>query len=193
MDITHLPSVMDFPLQEALTEGLAVDLAEWMSGMNRIYEALALDFLYPDPKALMIFLDNHDTDRFADKMKGNKERIKMGLTMLATLRGIPQLYYGTEYGFRSANLSNGHGSARKDFPGGWKKDRKNLFTGEGATESEKEIAQHARLLFNWRKNKPVIHTGNMTHFLPQQNTYAYFRYTREECVFVFLNPTRKDV
>lgn len=125
---SHLPAVMDFPLQEALQESIAEDSTEWMKRMNRLYEALALDFLYTDPKSLLVFLDNHDTTRFADAMKGNKDKIKMGLTLLATLRGIPQLYYGTEYGFRSTNLSKGDGASRKDFLGGWRKDRKDLFT-----------------------------------------------------------------
>lgn len=75
---SHLPAVMDFPLQEALQEGIAEDSTDWMKGMNRLYEALALDFLYADPKSLLLFLDNHDTIRFADAMKGNKDKIKWG-------------------------------------------------------------------------------------------------------------------
>ncbi|MCD7973225.1 MAG: cyclomaltodextrinase N-terminal domain-containing protein [Candidatus Azobacteroides sp.] len=115
---SYLPSVMDFPLQEALNEGIAAEKFEWNTGTNRIYEAMALDFLYPNVKSLLIFLDNHDTERFADTVRGNIKRIKIGLTFLATLRGIPQLYYGTEYGFRSTDMTKGHGTARKDFPGG---------------------------------------------------------------------------
>ncbi len=189
---SFLPSVMDFPLQEALSEGLAVDSKEWMEGMNRVYEALALDFLYPDAKSLMIFLDNHDIGRFADSVKGNTDKIKLGITLLATLRGIPQLYYGTEFGFRSGDPSAGHGEARIDFPGGWKEDRKNLFTGQLISKQEKEIYDHTRTLFTWRKKAKAIHTGNTTHFLPVENTYGYFRYTDHEAVFVFLNPTRKE-
>jgi len=190
---SHLPSVMDFPLQEAIGEGLASNEAEWDTGMNLIYEALAQDFLFTDPKDLLIFLDNHDTDRFPDMVKGNPKKIKLGLTLLATLRGIPQLYYGTEYGFRSSDTSKGHGTARKDFPGGWKGDRKNLFTGKNRNKYETEIFEYAVKLFNWRKTATAIHKGDTTHFLPDGNTYAYFRYTGKEAVFVFINASRNDV
>lgn len=190
---SYLPSVMDFPLQEALQDALKVDSSGWMEGMNRLFEAVALDFLYQDPKKLMIFLDNHDIERFADSMHGNTEKIKLGITLLATLRGIPQLYYGTEFGFRSTDLSKGDGAARIDFPGGWKGDRKNLFTGLRIHKKEKEIFGHTQKLFNWRKNAVAIHNGETTHFLPENNTYAFFRHTPDEAVFVFLNPGKKEV
>jgi len=190
---SHLPSVMDFPLQEALDEGLSKDTTEWAGGMNRIYEAVALDFLYPDPRKLMIFLDNHDTARFADVVKGNPKRIKLGLTMLATLRGVPQLYYGTEYGFRSTGEPDNHGEARRDFPGGWEKDRKNLFTGKNRNREEADIFEHAKTLFNWRKNAKMVHNGLTTHYLPDANTYAYFRYTNSQSAFIFINASKKAV
>ena len=34
------------------------------TGLNKIYDRLALDFMYSDPMAVLTFLDNHDTDRF---------------------------------------------------------------------------------------------------------------------------------
>ncbi|MCC8186661.1 MAG: glycoside hydrolase family 13 protein [Bacteroides sp.] len=190
---SHLPAVMDFPLQEALNNGLAVDTTDFYGGMNRIYEALALDFLYPDPKNLLVFLDNHDIDRFADEMKGHVDKIKLGLTMLATLRGIPQLYYGTEFGMRSDDLSKGHGAARKDFPGGWKGDHKDLFTGRRQSKEEKELLAYTRKLFQWRKTATAIHKGETTHFLPEYNSYAYIRYTRDQAVWVFINPSDRNV
>ncbi len=165
---SHLPAVMDFPLQEAVTQALEKDSSDWNSGMNLVYEALALDFLYPDTNNLLIFLDNHDIGRFSDAMKGNSSIIKIGLTLLATLRGIPQLNYGTEFGIRSSDLSEGHGGARSDFPGGWKKDRKNFFSGKGMNRKEKDIFEHTCFLFNWRKNATPVHTGKTMHFLPEK-------------------------
>jgi len=189
---SHLPSVMDFPLQEKINEALETDKSDWDSGMNVIYEALAQDFLYPDPKDLLIFLDNHDMKRFADVVKGNTEKIKMGLTLLATMRGIPQLYYGTEYGFRSENPDKEDGASRIDFPGGWKGDRKNLFTGQRRNKKETELHAFTKKLFNWRIMATAIHKGSTTHFLPDDNTYAYFRYTTDHTVFVFLNASSKS-
>ncbi len=190
---SYLPSVMDFPLQEAIHKGLAVDTTDFHGGMNLVYEAMALDFLYPNPKNLLVFLDNHDIDRFADVLKGNVDKIKIGLTLLATLRGIPQLFYGTEFGMRSDDLSKGHGGARKDFPGGWKGDHKNVFTSQRLSKEEKELLRHTRALFQWRKTATAVHKGDTTHFLPEYNMYAYVRYTRSQVILVFLNPSGREV
>lgn len=191
---SNLPSVMDFPLQEAIGEALKDPRPGWSTGMNLVYEAIAHDFLFADPRTLLIFLDNHDIGRFADTVRGNPDKIKMGLTLLATLRGIPQLYYGTEYGFRSDDPAQGDGAARIDFPGGWKGDRKNLFTGQRRSRRETEIFEHARKLFNWRKNAKAVHQGKTTHYLPDdKGTYAYVRYTPDEAVFVMLNPTAEEI
>lgn len=190
---SHLPSVMDFPLQEALQDSLSVDSTEWAQGMNRLYEAMAQDFLYTDPRQLLIFLDNHDTGRFADSVRGNVDRIKLGITLLATLRGIPQLYYGTEQGLRSSDTSKGDGAARCDFPGGWSGDRKNYFTGKALSKKEADIYKYTSRLFNWRKTAEAIHKGKTMHYLPKDNTYSFFRYTENKCVFVFINASNKDI
>jgi len=182
-----LTSVMDFPLMNAIETGLKSD----NYGMNIIYDALSLDFVYNDPRTLMIFLDNHDTYRFADLMNGNYKKIKLGLTMLATLRGVPQLYYGTELMFRSKDIEEGHGGARIDFSGGWKNDPVNLFNPSERNYDQSAVYDHTKKLFNWRKTADVIHTGKTMHFIPYNNTYSYFRYNKNEVVFVFINASNE--
>ena len=90
-----LTSMMDFPLKGALLEGLTEDEGDHL-GMLRIYEMVANDFLYADPYNLVTFGDNHDTDRMATSLENNPALIKIALTFLATMRDIPQIYYGTE-------------------------------------------------------------------------------------------------
>ena len=34
------------------------------TGMNRLYNVFCYDYLYPNPKSVMAFIENHDTDRF---------------------------------------------------------------------------------------------------------------------------------
>ena len=186
-----LPSVMDFPLMDAIETGLKAENFSWNSGMNTIYNALSLDFVYHDPRTLMIFIDNHDTYRFADLMNGNHKRIKLGLTMLATMRGVPQLYYGTELMFRAKDIKEGHGGARIDFPGGWKEDTKNLFNPAERDEEETEVFNHTKKLFTWRKTNETIHNGKTMHFIPRDNTYSYFRYDDNGAVFVLINASDK--
>lgn len=139
---------------------------------------------------MMIFAGNHDTDRIGDVVRKNPERLKLVMTMLATMRGIPQIFAGDEMMFTSKDLSQGHGGLRVDFPGGWTGDAKNLFTAEGRTGLEKELFDYTQRLFQWRRGKSVIHNGRTMHFLSRDNTYAYFRYDDTDAVFVFINNSR---
>ncbi|MBR5753320.1 MAG: glycoside hydrolase family 13 protein [Clostridia bacterium] len=195
---SQLPSVMDFPLMTAMVEALSQP-GEGRSSRNgdigSVYQALAHDFIYKDLSHMMIFLANHDAARIGDVFEGHPEKLKLGMTMLATLRGIPQLFYGDEMMFMTGNPRRDDGRLRMDFPGGWPGDKLNLFTEEGrkADKQAAELHDYCRTLFQWRKGKEVIHSGKLLHFLPEKNTYGYFRYNEKEVVFVFLNNSDKDV
>jgi hypothetical protein len=63
------------------------------------------------------------------------------------MRGIPQLYYGTEI-LMSNKGTESHGIIRSDFPGGWKDDDVNAFTGTGLTGQQKEAQQFIKKLAN---------------------------------------------
>ncbi len=54
---------------------------------------------YANPDRLVTFIDNHDTDRWGQTMKGNTELMKAAYGILYTIPGIPQVYYGSEQGF----------------------------------------------------------------------------------------------
>ena len=195
---SQLPSVMDFPLMTAMVQALSQP-GEGRDSRNgdigAVYQALAHDFVYQDLSHMMIFLSNHDAARIGDVFEGHPEKLKLGMTMLATLRGIPQLFYGDEMMFMTGNPRRDDGRLRMDFPGGWPGDKLNLFTEEGrkADKQKAELYNYCRTLFQWRKGKEVIHNGKLLHFLPEKNTYGYFRYNEKEVVFVFLNNSDKDV
>ena len=184
---SHLRSVMDFPLQEAICHALSCDYPGWGQGMTRVYDCLSHDFVYHDLSNMMIFTNNHDTTRIGDVIRRNPGRAKIGLAMLATMRGIPQVFYGEEMMLCSADLSQGHGGLRIDFPGGWATDKTNLLTAEGRKGQNKELFDFSARLFNWRKSKEVIHNGQTMHFMTRDNTYAYFRYDDKDAVFVYIN------
>ena len=187
---SHLPAIMDFPLQEALTKALPTDSARWGEGMVRVYDVLSHDFLYSDLSNMMIFLGNHDTERIADVVRRNPARVKLAMTILATMRGIPQMFAGDEQMFVSADRSQGHGGLRVDFPGGWAGDGCDAFDTATLRGDAADVHGYTKRLFNWRKNKRVIHSGRTLHFLSRDNTYAYFRYDDTDAVFVFINNSR---
>ena len=195
---SNLPTVMDFPLMTAMVETLSAPGEGRMrrnGDIGAVYEALAHDFNYQDVSHLLIFLANHDAARVGDVFGRRPEKMKLGLAMIATLRGIPQLFYGDEMMFATGNPRRDDGRLRMDFPGGWPGDKVDLFTPEGRkTDPVKEdLYNYTRTLFQWRKGKDVIHNGKTLHFMPEDNTYGYFRYDDKEVVFVFLNNSRKEV
>ena len=187
-----LKSVMDFPLQQALTAALT-EPETWGTGLIKLYEALANDFLYADPKALMVFAENHDMDRLATQLGGKVELIKMALTYLATVRGIPQFYYGSEIMLDNDSAPGDHGVIRSDLPGGWVGDSVNVFTGAGLSAEQQDVSEHLRTLLQWRQRTPVIATGNTLHYAPRDGVYAYTRYDDTSRVVVVMNKNEAAV
>ncbi len=192
---SNLPTIMDFPLQEAIVAAMCErgDNPGWGQGMARVYDCLSHDFVYHDLSHMMIFLANHDHARLGDIFGSDPSKMKVALAMLATMRGIPQLYNGDEMMFKAFNGEQSDPARRVDFPGGWADDKTDLFSADGRKGVAAELHDYTARLFNWRKEKSVLHDGKTLHFLGRDNTYAYFRYNETEAVFVFVNNTGHDV
>ena len=188
---SNLKSIMDFPLHDAMRAAMteAGSNVAWGQGMTRVYDVLSHDFVYHDLSNMMIMAANHDTDRIGDVCEGDSRKMKIVHTLLATLRGMPQILYGDELMFRSTDRSKGHPTLRVDFPGGWDGDAQNLFDKAQHSGAQKDVYDYTRAIMNWRKTKVVIHSGKTMHFIDRDNTYAYFRYDDNDVVFVFINNT----
>lgn len=189
--VSYLPSLMDFPLQEALWLALTTNEGEKHfdhspAGLDRLYRKLSMDFLYPDPSALVTFPDNHDMDRIYTQLGEDYDLYRMALAYILTMRGVPQIYYGTEI-LMDSTEDHSHGHIRSDFPGGWQGDASSAYSGEGLDERALEAQSFIRTLLNWRRDKAVIHSGKTMHFVPEDGTYVYFRYNDSESVMVVLN------
>ncbi len=182
---SHLPSVMDFTLHDAIGV-MFHEKASWNTGMIRAYNNFVNDFLYPNPQNLLVFMDNHDTNRFNEIYDQDFDTYRLGLSLVLTTRGIPQLYYGNEIGMRGEK-AKGDGDIRRDFPGGWAGDDNNAFTAKGRTELQNTFFNFTKKLLNWRETADVIHNGKLLQYLPQNNVYVYFRYDEDQRVMVILN------
>lgn len=182
---SQMPTVMDFPFTDAIT--LAVnEKSGWSSGLSRLYELFTLDYIYPNLNNLLIFLDNHDTERFATSVAQDTAKMNLALTALFTVRGIPQFYYGTEL-LMGGDKKLNDGDIRRDFPGGWKEDHRNAFTPEGRTKEENKVFNHVKTLLNFRKNATALQTGKMLHYIPENDIYVYFRYDENQRIMIVLN------
>ena len=183
---SYCPSVMDFTLHDVFGNVFNEDRADWSNGMIKFYENFVNDFLYADPNNLLIFLENHDTGRFNEIYKNDFKKYQLGMTIMATMRGIPQLYYGSEIGM-AGDKGKGDADIRQDFPGGWKGDTNNAFSASGRTAEQAKYFDFSKKVLNWRKSKEVIHTGKLTHYIPENNVYVYFRHNDNETVMVVIN------
>ena len=185
---SYLPSVMDFTLHDAVTVMFNEEEKwSWDKGMIRAYDNFTNDFLYPDINNILVFAGNHDTNRINEIYKSDINKYKLVMSLIATVRGIPQFYYGDEIGMLGDKNAKGDGDIRRDFPGGWQGDAINAFTAQGRTDSQNSYYNFTKKLFNWRKSKDVIHNGKTMQFVPQNNVYVYFRYNDSERVMVVLN------
>jgi glycosidase len=183
--VSHTPAMLDFPLYDALLKSLA-EPESWNSGWIRLYEMLSNDHVYADPFNLVIFEGNHDTARLFSVLGEDQDLFRMALSYLFTMRGIPQLFYGTELALTSPPQRD-DGKVRADFPGGWAGDKVNAFTGVGLTDTQRMAQQLVSRLLNWRKTASAIHQGKLLHFAPDRGTYTYFRYNEQQTVMVVMN------
>jgi len=188
---THLPGITDMAVKEGIYETLNGKNG-WTDGVNRLYDVIAHDFLYKDPMLNCIALDNHDMSRFYSVVNEDFEKYKMGMALLLTMRGIPQMYYGTEILMK--NFSNPDGLVRADFPGGWDGDKKDKFIAKGRTNKENEAFNFVRTLANYRKNSVPLQSGKLMQFVPEDDIYVYFRYNEsiKGTVMVVVNNADKE-
>ncbi|MHA6280313.1 glycoside hydrolase family 13 protein [Salinimicrobium sp. CAU 1759] len=184
---THLPSVMDFTLHDALMVMFNEDEQHWDQGMVRAYDNFANDFLYADIYNLLVFAGNHDTNRINEQYDGDVEKYKLAMTLVLTTRGIPQLYYGDEIGMRGDKPAKGDADIRRDFPGGWAGDEQSAFTEAERTEQQNDYHSFTKKLLNFRKDSEVLHYGKLLQYIPENNVYVYFRYSDKERVMVVIN------
>ncbi len=184
---TNLPVVMDFPLM-IKSRGLAPyfeDTDAW-NGLNKIYDSIALDYVYPDPLNVLRFLDNHDTERVLLTLPDSLAQWKQAITILLTMPGIPQLYYGTEI-LMHGTREGGDGNVRKDMPGGFPGDTSTVFTREGRSNLENEAVDYISALSHFRKGSKAIAEGKMKHFMPDNGVYLYQRGEGKDAVLVMMN------
>lgn len=186
----NLPGTTDFPMQSAMLSAINQPFG-WTEGLNKLMMTLSQDVLYQDPKLNCIFLDNHDVDRFMTMIGGDEKKYFMGIGLLLTQRGIPQLYFGTEIQMKNDDVQ-GDGKKRNDFPGGFAGDAQNKFVASGRNAAENAAYEYVKKLANFRKQSKALTLGSTTDFLPQDGVYVYFRKHGNETVMCIINQNQQD-
>ncbi len=163
---TGLDTPFDFPVHFALRDTLAHDKP--MTGLARV---LGQDELYPHPERLVPFIGNHDTTRFITEAGGSEPRLKLALGLVATLRGMPQIYAGDEIGMTGgADPDNRH-----DFPGGFPGDPRNAFNVAGRTPEEQEVFAWTSGMLALRASHAALKTGKEQNLFADDDGFVFVR------------------
>jgi len=181
---SRLTSVMDFCLKDVFSTAFN-ETESWDNGLSRFYSLYAQDFVYPNTNMIMNFLDNHDMDRYSIVVKRDINKYKMGLAMLITARGYPQIYYGNE--IMLDGIPGDYQGHRFDFPGGWTDDKRNAFKSIDRTTTENEVFDYLKKLLNYRKKNSVLQNGLMKQFIPENGIFVNFRYNDLKTVMIIAN------
>ncbi len=187
---SNLPTVMDFPTMMLARDAFKTQSTR-LTGLNAIYDRLALDYLYEDPQHVLTMLDNHDSDRFLLEMPENLGWWKQAFAFMLTTRGIPQMYYGDEL-LMHGSKEGSDGFVRRDMPGGFPGDKVNAFVDAGRTDMQREAWNFISRLANWRRGNEVISKGALKHFMPENGVYVYERSYKGKRVVVMMNGTDSE-
>jgi glycosidase len=179
---TGVNTVFDYPLYFALR---AVLLRH--APVREMIHVLAQDRLYPHPGVLVPFLGNHDVPRFASAPGSSAARLELAQSIVLTMRGIPQLYYGDEIGMTGGNDPDN----RHDFPGGFPGDPRDAFTAGGRTPAQQAIFAHVERLLRVRKENPALRGGRLWDIAWSRECFAYARVSAGERVLAVFNAGRR--
>jgi len=161
-----LATVFDFPLSFVLR-----DVTIRGASMQKVVDVLRHDELYPHPETLVTFIGNHDDGRFVSEKGSSPAKLKAALSLLLTLRGIPQIYSGDEI----AMPGGGDPDNRRDFPGGFPGDPQNAFTASGRTAEQQDVFSYVQSLLALRQSHAALRTGKQWHIGWDDSYYAFLR------------------
>ncbi|MGC8869745.1 MAG: alpha-amylase family glycosyl hydrolase [Brevinematia bacterium] len=173
-------SCMDFP-------GQAKGVFAGGSGFEQMANIMSSDYSGSiDPTFLGTFVDNHDKPRFPGGYADNDSMVRMwrnALNWYFLARGIPIVYYGTEFEGTSDNIN--------DYGAGEPKNRK--YVGQDrinrvlANPSNYPIYQHLKLLNAIREGEISIRRGSQVNILLQGDLAIFKREYVTSVSYVFIN------
>lgn len=180
--------LLDFPMQEIIqrvfAEGQSMNL--FCSPFNMGIGILEKEDSYCNHNKLITLLDNHDLQSrmfstILYHQQNNSQAaikiFKLALTFLFTIRGIPQIYYGTEIAMQGLTDPDN----RRDF--NW-----NIFDENYAIkeefEVEKKVFNHIQKLIQIRKNNPALCFGTFISLYVDFFIFVFLRYHLDNVIIV---------
>lgn len=168
-------SVLDFPLFFNARDTFAYD-----HSFTQIKNILDNDWRYPHPERLITFIDNHDRDRFLALGDDNYRRLRLAMTFLFTVRGIPDVYYGTE----QAAYGGGRATEWQGIANNFNREMMPGFSQTG------NLYQWMTRLSAIRSQYPQLQSGTYREMWMEDSVYAYSRRidsTAQEAIIAMTN------
>jgi neopullulanase len=175
---TGVTTVFDFPLFNALRVVISGG-----ASVQTVVDVLAHDRLFPHPDRLVPFLGNHDVPRLASLPGMSDAKLKLAFSLLLTMRGIPEIYYGDEIGMKGG----GDPDNRHDFPGGFPGDTRNAFVESGRTPEQEALFSRVQRLLALRRDHVALDRGQTWNIFGSKSLYAFARTWGRERVLVVAN------
>lgn len=184
----ELDSVMNYPLREAIIEYIKYGKYDFFISTCSI---LYSHYPKPNTDALMNVLGTHDTERILTVLGGDSpvglsnaqlsikkmnnlqrkqgiERLKLAYTILATVPGVPCIYYGDEVGMEGYNDPFN----RRPYPWG---------------RENKELLEYYKYLGNIRINENLYKQGKFDIVMCNEDVLAFARYDEYAFVLTLVN------
>jgi glycosidase len=167
---------LTFPIRRVFAEG---------KDIRELPKILASDPLYVNAGVLVPLITNHDLKRFMNEPGATIEGLKMAQTLIMTMRGTPQLYYGDEIGMAGGDDPDN----RRDFPGGFPADGIDRFHTRNTEQAS--VFEHQKLLGKLRAELEPLRHGNLINLVATEHQYVYARNTTNASVIVAFNNDQK--
>jgi alpha-amylase len=197
---TELPLNFNFPLADAIRDGLVRETAEpivrVLSEMAARYPPFAID---------APFLTNHDHQRLATQLRRHEMLMRSAAALLLTLPGTPFLYYGEEVGIENGptrgdeskrtpmpwdgTVMGGFSTASPWFPFAPGRDRTNV---AAQTRDEQSLLSWYRRLIGARRSSTALRLGDLALLTPPDapsGILAFVRRTPADEVLAIHNLT----
>jgi glycosidase len=179
---SRIDTEFDYPLYYAIRRafGQGASIREVVAILNQ-------DYLYPAPGALVTLFGSHDVARFMNEPGATVDGLKLALTLLLTMRGTPEIYYGDEIGIRGGEDPDN----RRDFPGGWPEDGRSAFEPSGRTPEEEAVFGYARIVARLRQNLEPLRRGRLIQLAVEGQVYVFARASEKGVAVVALNNAKE--
>lgn len=167
----------------------------------------------PAGKTQIIFIENHDIDRFAS-LQTNVQRQKLAAALMLFIGGVPSIYYGQELGMQgkvySFGNTDGNDIGRREafewYQTGqgegmsyWYKNSGPWWTNANSKPNDgislEEQIKTPNSLFNWYKqlialkqSNPALAIGSYENVPNKnQNVFSFYRQSKKQKVLVLVN------